>query len=115
MERELFIQLPAYFRLLHLRDPNVYTRLSLDENTGRFQRLFICPGASRYAFTHCRLFIALDGTFLKIRFIQTLIQAVTIDANNQILPLAYAVIESENTSSWEYSIANLKAAIPRSA
>jgi len=58
-------------------------------------------------------FITLDGTFLKIRFIQTLLQAVTIDANNRILPLAYAVVESENTSSWEYFIAHLKAAIPR--
>ena len=38
VERDLFTQLPAYFRPLHLRD------LLLDQNTGRFQRLFICPG-----------------------------------------------------------------------
>jgi len=113
VERDLFTQLPAYFRLLQLRDPHAYTHLSLNQNTGRFQRLFICPGASQYVFGYCRPFIALDGTFLKTRFIQTLLQAVTIDANNKILPLAYAVVESENTSSWENFIAHLKAEIPR--
>jgi len=95
VERDLCTQLPAYFRLLQLRDPHTYTHLSLNQNTGRFQRLFICPGASQYAFGYCRPFIALDGTFLKTRFIQTLLQAVTIDANNQIFPLAYAVVEAK--------------------
>jgi len=36
---------------------------------------------------------------------------VTIDATNEILPLAYTVVESENTSSWEYFIVHLGAAI----
>lgn len=113
LERELFTQLPAYFRVLQQHDPAVYTHLSLEPTTRQFQRLFICPSASKYTFTHCRPFIALDGTFLKTRFVQTLLLAVTIDANDQVLPLAYGVVESENTSSWEYFLAHLKSAIPR--
>jgi len=97
--KELFTQLPTYFRLLQLRDPNVYTHFSLDENTGWFQGLFICPSASQYSFSHCRPFVAFDGTFWETRFIQTLLRAVTMDVNNQLSPLAYTVFESKNTSS----------------
>lgn len=111
-EQEGFCQLPGYIQLLQQKDPTIYTHLSIGPDT-RFQRLFICPSASKYSFTSCQLFVAVDETFLKTRYIQTLLLAVTIDANNEILPLAYAVVESENTSSWEYFLLHLKSAIPR--
>jgi hypothetical protein len=37
-----------------------------------------------------------DGTFLKARFIQTLLLAVGIDPNGELILLAWAVVESEN-------------------
>lgn len=59
-----------------------------------------------------RKFIAVDGTFLKARFVQTLLFAVGIDANGKNLLLAWAIVESENTDSWTWFLVNLKAAIP---
>lgn len=37
---------------------------------------------------------------------------MTIDANNNILPLAWAIVGSENRFSWEYLFSHLLLAIP---
>ena len=108
--RSSFEQLPAYIRALQQSNPTVYTHLHTHEN--RFLRVFICPYPSRSSFPFCRKFIALDGTFLKGRFIQTMLLATTLDANHNILLLAWAVVESENTESWRYFLQHLFAAIP---
>ena len=77
-----------------------------------FQRVFICPGESAQSFQHMRKFLAVDGTFLKARFIQTLLFAVGIDGNGKNLILVWAIVEGENSSSWQWFLANLKRAIP---
>jgi len=56
--------------------------------------------------------MAVDGTFLNARFMQTLLFAVGIDGNSKNLPLAWAVVESENTESWTWFLSHLKVAIP---
>lgn len=57
-------------------------------------------------------FMAVDGTFLKAQFIQTLLIAVDIDANEHNLLLTWAIVESENTESWLWFLSQLKTAIP---
>jgi hypothetical protein len=79
---------------------------------GRFQRIFVCPAQNRQSFQLCRRLIALDGTFLKARFILTLLLAVGIDANGELYPLAWAVVESENSSSWEWFLERLQWSLP---
>lgn len=54
----------------------------------------------------------MDGTFLKARFILTLLLAVGIDANGELILLAWAVVESENRNSWEWFFRHLRRAIP---
>jgi len=59
--------------------------------------------------------MAVDGTFLKARFIQTLLFAVGIDENGKNLPFAWANVESENTESWTwFLVTHPKSAIPHS-
>ena len=41
----------------------------------------------------------MDGTFIKTRFPQILLLAITLDPNNNILVLAWAVVKSENRDS----------------
>ncbi|KAG8493248.1 hypothetical protein CXB51_010730 [Gossypium anomalum] len=48
----------------------------------------------------CRRIVGLDGCFLKGYYGGYLLAAVRIDANNDIYPLAYAAVESENQASW---------------
>jgi len=59
-----------------------------------------------------RKFMAVDGTFLKARFVQTLLLAVGIDGNGQNLLLAWSIVESENKDSWTWFLTFLKTAIP---
>jgi len=61
-----------------------------------------------------RKFMAVDGTFLKANFVQTLLFAVGIDANSKNLILVWGIVESKNTDSWSWFLSRLKAAIPES-
>ena len=45
--------------------------------------------------TGCRPFIGLSGTFLKGFYGGQLLTAISQDANNQIFPIAYAVVDSK--------------------
>jgi hypothetical protein len=103
-QAEQFGRLPAYVDALQAADPAAHTRLSIEnrEGTRRFQRIFICPGTSRETFRHCRPFIAMDGTFTKEIFNLTILLAVTVDADNHAIILAWAVVEGESESSWRY-------------
>ena len=47
------------------------------------------------AFQHCRPVISIDGTFLTGQFKGTLLVAIASDANNRLMPLAFALVEAE--------------------
>ena len=112
-QQESFSQLPAYRDYLVNNFPGTYCQLLYEEHGNhQFKRIFVCPSPSRQSFQFCRQLVALDGTFIKSSFIQTLLLAVSIDANNEIVLLAWAVVESENDSSWTYFLYHLKTAIP---
>ncbi|XP_072061957.1 uncharacterized protein [Arachis hypogaea] len=65
-----------------------------------FQRMYVCFEACKKGFQHCRRFIGLDGCFLKAPQGGQLLTAVGRDPNDQIFPLAYAVVEAETKDSW---------------
>jgi hypothetical protein len=44
--------------------------------------------------------LCVDGTFLSGKYHATLLIAIAVDANNQMLPVAFAYVESENNDSW---------------
>nr|GEW12244.1 hypothetical protein [Tanacetum cinerariifolium] len=74
-------------------DPSVPTRV--------FQRIYICLGALKLGFRACRRdMLGLDGAFMKGPFPSQVLVAVGLDLNNGIYPLAYALVEIENKSSW---------------
>ncbi|KAI3522361.1 hypothetical protein L1887_00082 [Cichorium endivia] len=49
-----------------------------------------------------RDFLGLDGAFMKGPFQGQILTAVGVDSNNGIYPLAYAIVETENTRSWKW-------------
>ena len=59
----------------------------------------------------CRPYISLDACHLKGKFNGVLAAATGIDGNNSIFPLAYSVLESENTKSWTWFLELVKKAI----
>jgi hypothetical protein len=50
-------------------------------------------------FAHCRHVISIDGTFLTGKYKGMLMVAVGMTAENQLLPLAFALVEGENNES----------------
>jgi hypothetical protein len=94
-EREEFRHLPAYQEVLKQRDPEGDFFLSVDPETSLFHRIFICPSSGRRIFQQGPHIFACDGTFTKIKFRQTLLFAT---ASDEVILLAWALVESENES-----------------
>ena len=59
----------------------------------------------------CRPYIALDACHLKGKFNGALAVVTSVDGNNSIFPIAYCVLELENTQSWTWFMESLKKAI----
>nr|GEV15572.1 hypothetical protein [Tanacetum cinerariifolium] len=55
----------------------------------------------------CRMVIGLDGCFLKGVCQGELLSAIDRDGNNQIYPIAWAVVQVESTKRWEWFIKSL--------
>ena len=70
-----------------------------------FERIYVCLEACKTAFaTICRPLIGLNDCFLKGEFGGQLLSVVGKDGNNQMLPIAFSVVESENYSSWKWFV-----------
>ncbi|XP_019242544.1 PREDICTED: uncharacterized protein LOC109222673, partial [Nicotiana attenuata] len=91
-------------------NPGSYTNIVRDEEN-RFVYMFFMYGASISGWKYCRPLIAVDGTFLKNKYRGVLLVGVTKDANNQIFPIAFGVVDKENNESYEWYFRELRKAI----
>ncbi|KAK8631685.1 hypothetical protein V6N13_028467 [Hibiscus sabdariffa] len=106
-EDEQYGRIYDYIAELRGRNPGTTIICKLDNRV--FERIYICLQACKDGFkAGCRPIISIDGCFLKGHFQGYLLAAVGIDANDCIYPLAYVVVESENTSSWCWFLQNLE-------
>ncbi|KAA0058845.1 protein FAR1-RELATED SEQUENCE 3-like [Cucumis melo var. makuwa] len=90
--------LPRFAYILELNNPGFVVEYKVDVN-GRFLYFFMVLYASISCWQHCRSVISIDGTSLKNKYDGTLLSALTLDANDQIFPLVFCVVDSENDSS----------------
>ena len=89
----------------------IHMETTVDDISGkeRFQKIYICFEALKKGFkAGCRQLIGLDGCHLRGPHPGVLLTAVGIDANDCIYPIAYAVVEIENKSSWKWFMEFLK-------
>nr|ABA95814.1 transposon protein, putative, Mutator sub-class [Oryza sativa Japonica Group] len=75
------------------------------------QRAFLALHACKMAFVNCRPVLYIDGTFLTGKCRGQILTAIGVDGNNQVLPLAFAFFESENTDSWYWFLKLVKTKI----
>jgi hypothetical protein len=76
---------------------------SLPDIPGKFQMLYFSLAAMKKGFlAGCRPIIGLDGCFLKGPHKGQLLVSISRDANNQMYPVAFAVVEAEIKDSWTW-------------
>ncbi|XP_010027244.2 uncharacterized protein LOC104417714 [Eucalyptus grandis] len=94
-----------------------YCQALLDANSGstcvikteqcqdqfKFRGVYICLDALRRGFLEgCRRFVGFDGCHLSSGYKGILLAAMGIDANNQMYPFAWAVVEQETYKTWHW-------------
>jgi hypothetical protein len=52
------------------------------------------------ALKHCCDVLSIDDAFLSGKYKGTMLITIGIDANRQLVPLAFAIMKKENNSSW---------------
>ncbi|XP_056690902.1 uncharacterized protein [Spinacia oleracea] len=109
---ESFQILPHFMQEMKKANPGTVVHFAnhrtADPNFEIFQRVFWAFGPSIQGFQHCRPIITIDGTHLYGKYKGTLLIAMSVDANNQIFPLAFAIVEGENGDSWPWFMACIR-------
>ena len=117
-DEESYHALPKYCEDLNRNNPGSKIVLvsTPDEAVGqRFQRMFVCYGASAMGFVFCRPILGLDGTHLNAKYRGVLLTATGLDANGSLFPLASAVVDAENDENWIWFIRLLREVIEQYA
>ncbi|XP_062118566.1 uncharacterized protein LOC133832208 [Humulus lupulus] len=77
----------------------------VENGVPRFKRMYICYSGLRDGFNGgCRPVIGLDGCHIKGVHPGQLLIAVGVDGNNQMFPVAFAMVEIENKDSWSWFV-----------
>ncbi|KAJ9558179.1 hypothetical protein OSB04_012793 [Centaurea solstitialis] len=107
-----FKVLPRYIHALETSNPNTVVVWSHDPNSlssiNTFKYVFWAFRPAIEAFTRCIPVICVDGTHVKGSYKGKLLIAVTKNANNHILPLAYAIVDEETMDSWNWFFKQLR-------
>jgi hypothetical protein len=98
-----FSLIPDWIEHIMKADNSTYIQLKTTHEN-RFEAIFIILGSikSRLRRGFLRPFYALDGTHTRSQYNLTLLIAVGIDAEDRILPFAWALVPIENEAWWSW-------------
>jgi hypothetical protein len=96
-----------YYETLRRTNPGSCVMMKVERPNlnlhAKFQRLYLSLAAMKKGFLEsCRPVIGLDGCFLKGPYNGILLATIGRDANNNMYPIAIAVVESETKDSWTW-------------
>ncbi|KAD4385417.1 hypothetical protein E3N88_25585 [Mikania micrantha] len=101
-----FMELPSYMRELQSRNKGTVVQwLHHPHGTSQcrnFKYVFWAFKLSIDAFHLCQPVISVEETHLKGPYRSKLLIVVSKNANNYILPVAYAIVDEETTESWSW-------------
>ncbi|WVZ26613.1 hypothetical protein V8G54_005157 [Vigna mungo] len=102
--KEQYKRLYDYAHELLDKIPGSTVKVDVEDVGGEviFKRFYVCLKACKDSFLSCRPIIGLDGAFLKGKYGGELLTAVGRDGNEEMLPIAYCVVEVENKESWRW-------------
>ncbi|XP_021623323.1 uncharacterized protein LOC110622910 [Manihot esculenta] len=100
--------LPPYCEQVKRTNPGSIASVYGNPTDNCFQRLFISFQASIYGFLNaCRPLLGLDRTFLKSKYLGTLLLATGFDGDGALFPLAFGVVDEENDENWMWFLSEL--------
>ena len=81
-----------------------------EEGQDVFDRFYVCLDVLRRTWkSTCRPILGVDGCFLRGKTKGQLLVALGRDADNAIYPIAWGVVQVENTDNWLWFVKNIKA------
>ncbi|KAL6533785.1 hypothetical protein OROHE_013618 [Orobanche hederae] len=109
---ESYATLPKFLGAIQKFNPGTIVEWcvsrSTDEENVEFRRVFWAFAPSIKGFVHCRPVVSIDGTHLYGKYKGKMLIAMGVDGNNQILPLAFAIVENESYDSWNWFLSHIK-------
>jgi hypothetical protein len=96
-----FSLIPDWIDRVEKADNSTYIQLRTT-HVNQFEAIFIMLGPIRSRIQLLRPFYALDGTHTRSQYNLTLLIAVGIDAEDRILPFAWALVPGENETWWTW-------------
>ncbi|XP_047306200.1 uncharacterized protein LOC124909578 [Impatiens glandulifera] len=107
---ESYGKLSSYLFMLAKNNLGTITDIQTDEH-GHFRHMFMSLGCSIRGFRYCRPVLCVDASFLKHKIGGQVLVAIALDANEQLFPVAFGVVDLENNNSWTYFMQQLRVAI----
>jgi len=104
-----------YFKLPLETNPNSLVALDTEKyNKGveRFRYLFFALPAAVHGYAYMRKVMVIVETHLRGRYGGCLIAASAQDANFQVFPITFGIVNSENDDAWTWFMERLTEAIP---
>ncbi|KAL2930758.1 Halomucin [Bienertia sinuspersici] len=109
--KDHYLKVGRYLKYMKQNSPDTKLVLVTDQESRPevFKRLFVCfDGVAKGWIEGCRKVLCVDACFLKTFLGGQLLAAIGRDGNDQMYPVAWAVVEGENNQSWEWFINEVK-------
>ncbi|KAD4889160.1 hypothetical protein E3N88_21233 [Mikania micrantha] len=101
-----FQEIPKYVEALKVSNPGTIVEWlhhpAGSSNSYIFKYVFWAFGPAIKAFQHCQPVLSVDGTHLKGSYRGKMLIVVTKNANNYIVPVAFAIVDEETVESWSW-------------
>ncbi|XP_057730577.1 uncharacterized protein LOC130945903 [Arachis stenosperma] len=94
--------------VVHFETMPAYQRDDLVADIRVLHRVFWSYYPCIRAFRHCKPVVQVDGTHLYGKYKGCLLVAVSQDGNNNIVPIAFAIVEGETSDAWYFFLSNLR-------
>lgn len=112
--KEAYSQLPLFCEKIMETNPGSLATFTTKEDSS-FHCLFVSFHASLHGFQQgCRPLLFLDSMPVKSKYQGMLLAATAVDAEDDVFPVAFAVVDSETDENWDWFLVQLKSALSTS-
>ncbi|XP_052204893.1 uncharacterized protein LOC127809813 isoform X2 [Diospyros lotus] len=109
--KEAYKQLPVFCERIMETNPGSLATFATKEDSS-FHRLFVSFHASLHGFLQgCRPLLFLDSISLMSKYQGALLAATAADGNDEVFPVAFAVVDAETDDNWHWFLLQLKDAL----